>query len=94
MTGFISMQPNGLYCRFSHVIDSFTHMNMTREEYINNATGNVSKKEEAIDILENHLVPFERALELVEKDFKNTDPFKRILELMHDERVDKKCLKL
>lgn len=30
----ICKQPNGLYCRFSSVVDTFTHINMTEQEYI------------------------------------------------------------
>lgn len=35
MAGFVSKQPNGLYCRFSTVVDCPTVWNMTREDYIN-----------------------------------------------------------
>ena len=35
MAGFVSKQPNGLYCRFSSVTDCPTAWNMTREDYIN-----------------------------------------------------------
>ena len=35
MAGFVSKQPNGLYCRFSTVTDCPTAWNMTREDYIN-----------------------------------------------------------
>lgn len=35
MAGFVSKQPNGLYCRFSTVVDCPTAWNMTREDYIN-----------------------------------------------------------
>lgn len=31
---YIVKQPNGLLCRYSHIIDSPTHMNMTEEDYI------------------------------------------------------------
>lgn len=34
MAAFISRQPNGLLCRFSTIVDNFTHYNMTDEEYI------------------------------------------------------------
>ena len=34
MGAFISKQPNGLYCRFSSVVDCPTHWNMTKEDYI------------------------------------------------------------
>lgn len=34
MAGFISKQPNGLYCRFSTVVDCPTDWNMTEEDYV------------------------------------------------------------
>ncbi len=34
MGAFIARQPNGLLCRFSTVVDTVTHYNMTEEEYI------------------------------------------------------------
>ena len=34
MGEFIAKQPNGLYCRYSEVVDNITHHNMTEEEYI------------------------------------------------------------
>ncbi len=35
MGAFICKQPNGLYCRFSTVVDNPTHWNMSEEDYIN-----------------------------------------------------------
>lgn len=35
MAGFVSKQPNGLYCRFPSVMDCPTAWYMTREDYIN-----------------------------------------------------------
>lgn len=34
MGAFIARQPNGLLCRFSTVVDTVTHCNMTEEDYI------------------------------------------------------------
>ena len=34
MGAFISKQPNGLYCRFSTIVDTITHYNMTESDYI------------------------------------------------------------
>lgn len=34
MGSFIARQPNGLICRFSSIVDTITHYNMTDEEYI------------------------------------------------------------
>lgn len=32
MGAFIARQPNGLLCRYSTIVDSVTHINMTEEE--------------------------------------------------------------
>lgn len=63
MAGFIAKQPNGLYCRFSTVIDCPTHYNFTPEEYLSNITGTVRSREEGEDILNNHVRPFSDVLE-------------------------------
>lgn len=34
MGSFIARQPNGKICRFSTVVDTVTHWNLTEEEYI------------------------------------------------------------
>lgn len=56
MGSFISKQPNGLLCRFSTVVDTVTHINMTEEEYIEMCAERARK--EARDVLENYLRPF------------------------------------
>ncbi|WP_036217079.1 hypothetical protein [Lysinibacillus sphaericus] len=63
MGAFISKQPNGLFCRFSSILDCPTHWNMTEDEYINNVTGTVRNKEEAFNILVNHLKPFSEVID-------------------------------
>lgn len=60
MGAFISRQPNGLLCRFSTVVDCITHYNLTEEEYIEMCAERA--REEARDIIENDLEPFERVL--------------------------------
>lgn len=57
MAGFIAKQPNGLYCRFSTVVDCPTDWNMTAEDYIELCKQRA--EEEAKDVLENYLKPFE-----------------------------------
>ena len=57
MAGFVSKQPNGLYCRFSTVTDCPTAWNMTREDYINMKMQEA--KEDAEDVLDNYLKPFD-----------------------------------
>ncbi|UYB50365.1 hypothetical protein OCI51_27755 (plasmid) [Lysinibacillus capsici] len=61
--GFIAKQPNGLYCRFSSVVDAPTHWNMTREDYLSNITGTVHTETEGINILENYLHPFSEVVD-------------------------------
>ena len=34
MGAFIARQPNGLYCRYSTIVDGFTHINLTEEDVI------------------------------------------------------------
>ena len=34
MAGFIAKQPNGLYCRFSSIVDTVTHWDMTFDDYV------------------------------------------------------------
>lgn len=63
MGAFLAKQPNGKYCRFSGVVDCPTHINMTREDYINMCMERA--REEAEDVLKNYLKPFE----WVEKSF-------------------------
>lgn len=58
MGAFIAQQPNGLYCRFSSIVECPTHWNMTRKDYLNNITGTVASREEGEDILNRFLIPF------------------------------------
>lgn len=63
MAGFIAKQPNGLYCRFSSVVDCPTHWNFTREEYLDNCTGTVNHFREGKDIFERYVKPFSEVIE-------------------------------
>lgn len=75
MAGFISKQPNGLYCRFSSVVDCPTHWNMTREDYINIKMQEA--KEEAEDVIDNYLKPFELVLENFQNDNMTDEEFNK-----------------
>lgn len=68
---YIVKQPNGLYMRFSTVVDCPTQWNMTEEDYIEMCAERARK--EARDILKNDLREFER----VKEDFRNTNMTKR-----------------
>ena len=57
MGAFISKQPNGLYCRFSTVVDCPTDWNMTAEDYIELCAEKA--REEARYTLERYLRPFD-----------------------------------
>lgn len=67
MGSFIAKQPNGLYCRYSDIVDNITHHNMTEEDYIELCVERA--KEEARIILEQAR-PFERVLEALYPDTK------------------------
>lgn len=56
MAGFIARQPNGLICRFSTVVDTVTHYNMTEEEYIEMRAE--MARQEARDTIDNYMKPF------------------------------------
>lgn len=56
MGAFIAKQPNGLYCRFSSIVDCPTHWNMTEQDYIDMCKAKA--EEEAKDVLKNYLQPF------------------------------------
>lgn len=67
MPAFIARQPNGLFCRFSTIVDTVTHINMTREDYVNlckRKFGEARGEQEALDVLEHHLRPFQDVLDL------------------------------
>lgn len=63
MGSFIAKQPNGKYCRFSTVVDCPTHINMTFDDYVKlimkRGYQEWKAKEEAEDIIEHYLYPFE-----------------------------------
>lgn len=58
--GYIVKQPNGKYCRFSPVVDTITHHNMTEEDYIQLCIERAV--EDAKDTLKNHTYPFENII--------------------------------
>lgn len=57
MGAFIVKQPNGLYCRFSTVVDCPTDWNMTEEDYVEMCAERA--REQAREDLTRHLRPFE-----------------------------------
>lgn len=77
MASFIAKQPNGLYCRFSTVIDCPTDWNMTEEDYIELCRRKA--EEDAKDVLKNYLQPFEMVKEKFRPDNMTKAEFKRFL---------------
>ena len=61
MGSFIAKQPNGLYCRFSTVVDTVTDWNMTEDDYINMYVAKATEQaiKEAKEILAKNLYPFD-----------------------------------
>ena len=69
MGAYYAKQPNGLYCRFSTVVDSVTDWNITKEQAINMQLGylDVTPAEQKIreDMFDKRLKPFKT----IKKDF-------------------------
>jgi len=84
MGAFISKQPNGLYCRFSTIVDTITHYNMTESDYIEFCIGRYGEKgrADAEDILKNHIVPFEEVLNSFIPNNETVKGFNKILKKM------------
>lgn len=61
MGSFICKQPNGLYCRFSTVVDTITDYNMTEDEYIEMCAEKA--RENAREVLKKHQKPFEMVID-------------------------------
>ena len=78
MAGFVSKQPNGLYCRFSTVTDCPTAWNMTREDYINMKMQEA--KEDAEDVLDNYLKPFDMVVDMYYPNNMTKKEFNEFLE--------------
>lgn len=81
---FISKQPNGLYCRFSTIVDAPTHENMTVDDYaevikIRKGIDFKQAKEEAEEVIQFHLQPFERVIEDFTTSNINEEDFKKWL---------------
>jgi len=77
-SAFIALQPNGLYCRFSPIVECLTHINMTREDYLNNFTGTVDSREEAESILAFEVRPFSEVSRLTTTQNMTKAEFKRV----------------
>lgn len=80
MGAFICKQPNGLYCRFSTVVDTITDYNMTEDDYIELCVERA--KEEAKDVLKNYIRPFDWVKEYFAPNNMSQEEFDKILKEM------------
>lgn len=87
MGAFVARQPNGLLCRFSSIVDCPTHYNMTDEEYIEMCAEKA--REEARDVLKNHLKPFEWLRDYFSPNNMTEEEFERIWNEMSKESEGK-----
>lgn len=87
MGGIIARQPNGLLCRFSTVVDTFTDWNMTEEEYIEMCAERAAEKarEEAKDTLKRWMKPFDEVKNHFYPGNNTIEEFNAILHEMGDE---------
>ena len=83
MAGFVARQPNGLLCRFSTVVDTVTHYNMTEEEYIKLCEARA--REEAEDTLRNYLRPYDEVKKRFIPNNMTQEEFNKILGEMERE---------
>lgn len=86
MGSFIAKQPNGLYCRFSSVIDTVTDWNMTEDDYINMCVAKATEQaiKEAKETIEKHLQPFENVKDYFFPANNTIEEFNEILNDMGD----------
>lgn len=82
MGAFIAKQPNGLYCRFSSVVDCPTHWNMTEEEYIEYCAEEA--REQARYTLKHHVRPFDMVKEHFRPMNMTEEEFAKLLKEMSD----------
>lgn len=78
----ICKQPNGLYCRFSSVVDTFTHINMTEQEYIDLCVENAVR--EAKHTLANDVRPLSEAKSMFAPNNNTVEEFNELLVQMGD----------
>lgn len=82
MGAFIAKQPNGLYCRFSTVVDCPTDWNMTEDDYIELCAE--MAREEARITLERRLIPFEMVKEYFAPHNMSESEFEKCLKEMSE----------
>lgn len=92
----ITEQPNGLYCRFSTIVDCPTHYNMTFDDYVKviHGRGDLTfegAQKEALDIVTNYNYDFENTMGQFNPSNMTQEKFDLIYEEMH-EKVNEKTV--
>ena len=88
MGAFVAQQPNGLYCRFSSVVDTVTHWNMTFDEYVEQVQmkrygrSHEAAVSEAHDTINNHIQPFQEIINRFRPINDTVEEFNEILREM------------
>ncbi|MBO5970095.1 MAG: hypothetical protein J6S14_16575 [Clostridia bacterium] len=91
MGAFVAQQPNGLYCRFSSVVDTVTHWNMTFDEYVEQVQmkrygrSHEEAVVEAHDIINNYIQPFQEIINRFRPINDTVEEFNGILSEMGSE---------
>ena len=80
MGAFIARQPNGLLCRFSTIVDTVTHYNMTDEDYIEYCAE--IAREKARQDLERCVKPFRLVTEYFIPNNISVEDFNAVLKEM------------
>jgi hypothetical protein len=89
MGAFIARQPNGLLCRFSTVVDTITHSDLTDEEYIEMCAEEA--REKARLELERGVRPFQWVLDQFRPMNDTVEQFNEYLKMMgSDVQLDPK----
>lgn len=85
MASFIARQPNGKLCRFSTMVDTVTHINMTEEDYIELCAER--GREEARDVLKNYIQPFNMVKDRFVPNNNTVEEFNELLKEMGDNEL-------
>jgi hypothetical protein len=89
MGAFIAKQPNGLYCRFSTVVDTVTHYNMTFEDYVKYVQmskygrDRISAEKEARETIKCFIRPFQEVIDRFIPNNQTEDEFNELLKDMN-----------
>lgn len=85
MGSFIARQPNGKLCRFSTIVDTVTHINMTEEDYIEFCAER--GREEARYVLKNYIKPFNMVKDSFVPNNNTVEEFNELLKEMGDNEL-------